>query len=159
MKKKKGRQRQWQTQIQKFSAAADGKAGADESNSGNPNTPHKCKNGISITWNCANEVLGNFAYKNMWYKQICIPRVQMWANMQMRKCEMCIYANEKMSVVQVCKCGYMQICKWENEQMQETASTWSPECGKSSTWELAPESDSTLGNIKSPRIHTNIGTK
>ena len=42
--------------------------------------------------------------------------------------------------------------------MQETASTWSPECGKSSTWELAPESDSTLGNIKSPRIHTNIGT-
>ena len=97
MKKKKGRQRQWQTQIQKFSAAADGKAGADERNSGNPNTPHKCKNGISITWNCANEVLGNFAFKNMWYKQICIPRVQMWANMQMRKCEMCIYANEKMS--------------------------------------------------------------
>ena len=59
--------------------------------------------------------------------------------------------------------------------MQETASTWSPECGKSSTWKLAPESDSTLGNIKFPkytqilaqnsweykipRIHTNIGTK
>ena len=34
--------------------------------------------------------------------------------------------------------------------MQETASTWSPECGNSSTWKLAPESDSTLGNIKSP---------
>ena len=51
MRKKKKRQRQWQTQIQKLSAEADGKAGADERNSGNPNAPYKCKNGISITWN------------------------------------------------------------------------------------------------------------
>ena len=59
--------------------------------------------------------------------------------------------------------------------MQETTSTWSTECGKSSTWKLAPESDSTLGNIKFPKytqilaqnnweyqsrkIHPNIGTK
>ena len=85
MKKKKGRQRQRQTQIQKFSAAADGKAGADERNSGNPNTPHKCKNGISITWNCANEVLGNFA--------------------EIRTCDISKYA------FQECRCG--QICKLE----------------------------------------------
>ena len=38
MTKKKERQKQ--TQKQKFSAAADGKAGADERNSGNPNTPY-----------------------------------------------------------------------------------------------------------------------
>ena len=78
---------------------------------------------------------------------------------QMSKCGMCKYANKKLRVVQICKCEMCKYANEENEQMQETASTWSPECGKSSTWELAPESDSTLGNIKSPKIHTNIGTK
>ena len=157
MKKKKGRQRQWQTQIQKFSAAADGKVGADESNSGNPNTPHKCKNGISITWNCANEVLGNFAFKNMWYKQICIPRVQMWANMQMRKCEMCKYANEKMS-----KCRKPQVLGHRSvasPQLGNWLQNLIQHLGISNPLEYTRILAQNNKGLKIPKIHTNIGTK
>ena len=115
MRKKKKRQRQWQTQIQKFSAAADGKAGADERNS---NTPYKCKNGISITWNDwfledqeLFEGMAKYFGKNANFandKMCC------WAIMHKRTYEISKYSNkecrneqistnEKMWNVHVCK--------------------------------------------------------
>ena len=105
---------------------------------------------------------------------------------QMRKCGMCMYANKKMWVVQICKYANEKMSKCRKPQVLGQRSVASPQLGNwlqnliqhlgiSNSQNTHKYWHKVIGNIKAakytqilaqnsweykiPRIHTNIGTK
>ena len=81
----------------------------------------------------------------------------MWANMQMRKCEMCKYANEKMS-----KCRKPQVLGHRSvasPQLGNWLQNLIQHLGISNPLEYTQILAQNNWEYEIPKIHTNIGTK